>query len=51
VGRVRDALGIRPVDVGATAIVAVVVELNVATGGGAGAQPLNTLAYIMAGSK
>jgi len=49
VGRVRDALGIRLADVGATAIVAVVVELNVATGGGAGAHPLNALAYVLGG--
>jgi signal transduction histidine kinase len=47
VGRVRDALRIRPADVGAAAIVAVVVELNVATGGGAGAHPLNPLAYVL----
>jgi DNA-binding NarL/FixJ family response regulator len=40
-GRLRAALGIRLVDVGATVIVAVVVELNVATGGGAGSHPLN----------
>ncbi len=46
-GRLRDALRIRPADAGAAVIVAVVVELNVATGsGGAGAQPLNTLAYV-----
>lgn len=36
-------------DVGATAIVAVVVELNVATGGGAGAHSLNALAYVLGG--
>jgi len=35
------------VDVGATVIVAVVVELNVATGGGAGSHPLNALAYVL----
>jgi signal transduction histidine kinase len=46
VGRIRGALGIRLVDVGATAFVAVVVELNVATGGGAGSHPLNLLAYV-----
>ena len=34
-------------DVGATVIVAVVVELNVATGGGAGSHPLNALAYVL----
>ncbi len=34
-------------DVGATVIVAVVVELNVATGGGAGSHPLNPLAYVL----
>jgi signal transduction histidine kinase len=47
VGRIRDALGIRLVDVGATVIVAVVVELNVTTGDGAGAHPLNLLAYVL----
>ena len=36
-------------DVGATVIVAVVVELNVATGGGAGSHPLNALAYVLGG--
>jgi signal transduction histidine kinase len=40
-------LGIRLVDIGATLVVAVVVELNVATGGGAGAHPLNLLAYVL----
>jgi signal transduction histidine kinase len=49
VGRLRAALGIRLVDVGATVIVAVVVELNVATGGGAGSYPLNALAYVLGG--
>jgi signal transduction histidine kinase len=49
VGRLRAALGIRLVDVGATVIVAVVVELNVATGGGAGSHPLNALAYVLGG--
>jgi signal transduction histidine kinase len=49
VGRVRDALGIRLADVGATVIVAVVVELNVATGTGAGAQPLSALSYLLGG--
>jgi hypothetical protein len=34
---------------GATVIVAVVVELNVATGGGAGSHPLNALAYVLGG--
>ena len=48
-GRLRAALGIRLVDVGATVIVAVVVELNVATGGGAGSHPLNALAYVLGG--
>jgi signal transduction histidine kinase len=49
VGRVRDSLGIRLVDVGGAAVVATVVELNVATGSGAGAQPLNPLAYVYGG--
>jgi signal transduction histidine kinase len=47
VGRLRDALGIRLVDVGATILVALVVELNVEFGGGAGAHPLNLLAYLV----
>jgi signal transduction histidine kinase len=45
VGRLRDALGIRLVDVAAAAAVAVAVELNVYTGGGNGARPLNAVAY------
>jgi signal transduction histidine kinase len=44
--RWRDALGIRWVDVAATAVVIVAVELNVVVGGGSGAKPLNTLAYL-----
>ncbi|MEP7024678.1 MAG: hypothetical protein ABJB47_12950 [Actinomycetota bacterium] len=47
VGRLRDTLGIRLRDVGATLAVAVVVELNVTTGDGAGAHPLNFLAYVL----
>jgi signal transduction histidine kinase len=42
-----QALGIRWVDVGAAAVVAVLVELNVAVGGGPGAAPLNALAYAL----
>jgi signal transduction histidine kinase len=47
VGRLRDALGIRLTDVFATVVVALVVDLNVEFGGGAGARPLNTLAYVL----
>ena len=47
--RLRDSLGIRLIDVGATLVVVFVVELNVATGGGAGAAPLNPLAYVFGG--
>ena len=46
-GRVRGALGIRLIDVGAATLVALVVELNVTFGGGAGAHPLNALAYVL----
>jgi len=49
VGRLRDALGIRLIDVGATLAVVIVVELNVATAGGPGAAPLNPLAYVLGG--
>ena len=41
-----QALGIRWIDVGAAALVAVLVELNVVVGGGPGAAPLNALAYV-----
>lgn len=41
------AFGIRPVDVGLTVVVIGAVELTVAVGGGPGAAPLNTLAYVM----
>jgi signal transduction histidine kinase len=41
-----QALGIRWIDVGAAALVAVLVELNVIVGGGAGAAPLNAVAYV-----
>ena len=41
-----QALGIRWVDAGAAALVAVLVELNVVVGGGPGAAPLNTVAYV-----
>ena len=44
--RLRDALGIRLVDVGAFAAVLIAVEIGVATGGGPGARPLNTAAYL-----
>jgi signal transduction histidine kinase len=46
VSRLRDALGIRLVDVGAFAAVLIAVEIGVATGGGPGARPLNTAAYL-----
>ncbi len=46
-GRLRDALGIRLIDVGATLVVMIVVDLNVATGGGPGATPLTPLAYVL----
>jgi signal transduction histidine kinase len=49
VGRLRNALGIRLIDVGATLAVVTVVELNVATAGGPGATPLNPLAYVLGG--
>jgi len=49
VGRLRGALGIRLIDVGATLAVVTVVELNVATAGGPGAAPLNPLAYVLGG--
>jgi signal transduction histidine kinase len=42
-----QALGIRWIDAGAAALVAVLVELNVVVGGGPGAVPLNTLAYLL----
>jgi signal transduction histidine kinase len=41
-----QALGIRWIDVGAAALVAVLVELNVVVGGGPGAAPLNAVAYV-----
>ncbi len=46
-GRLRDALGIRLIDVGATLVVMTVVDLNVATGGGPGATSLTPLAYVL----
>ena len=49
VGRLRDTLGIRLVDVGAFLAVLAAVEILVATGGGAGAHPLNTAAYVAGG--
>ena len=41
-----QALGIRWIDVGAAALVTVLVELNVVVGGGPGAAPLNAVAYV-----
>ncbi len=41
-----QALGIRWIDVGAAALVGVLVELNVVVGGGPGAAPLNAVAYV-----
>jgi signal transduction histidine kinase len=49
VGRLRDTLGIRLVDAGAFLAVLAAVEITVATGGGPGAHPLNTFAYIAGG--
>ena len=49
VGRLRDTLGIRLVDVGAAAAVLAAVEITVATGGGPGARPLNAVAYLAGG--
>ncbi len=45
-GRLLDALGIRLIDVGATAAVVAAVEITVATGSGPGAHPLNAVAYL-----
>ena len=44
-----QALGIRWIDVGAAALVAGLVELNVVVGGGPGAAPLNAVAYVFGG--
>jgi signal transduction histidine kinase len=41
-----QALGIRWIDAGAAALVAVLVELNVVVGGGPGAAPLDAVAYV-----
>jgi signal transduction histidine kinase len=49
VGRLRDTLGIRLVDVGAFVAVLAAVEITVATGGGPGSHPLNTAAYVAGG--
>jgi signal transduction histidine kinase len=49
VGRLRDALGIRLVDVAAFLAVLAAVEITVATGGGPGAHPLNVVAYVAGG--
>jgi signal transduction histidine kinase len=46
VGRLRDTLGIRLVDVGAALAVLAAVEITVATGTGPGARPLNAAAYL-----
>jgi signal transduction histidine kinase len=47
--RAHGPLGIRLGDVGMTLVVLLAVELNVATGGGPGAAPLNALAYVLGG--
>ena len=47
--RAHGPLGIRLGDVGMTLVVLLAVELNVATGGGPGAAPLNALAYLLGG--
>ncbi len=47
--RPHGTLGIRFGDVGMTLVVLLAVELNVATGGGPGAAPLNALAYVLGG--
>jgi signal transduction histidine kinase len=49
VGRLRDALGIRPIDLAAFLAVLAAVEITVATGGGPGAHPLNAVAYVAGG--
>jgi signal transduction histidine kinase len=46
-GRVHAALGIRWIDVGATAVVATLVELDVVNGGGPGASRLDAVAYLL----
>jgi signal transduction histidine kinase len=43
--RVRSLLGIRPIDVGVTAVVAAIVELNVAVATGPHQKPLDAVAY------
>ena len=47
--RAHGPLGIRLGDVGMTLLVLLAVELNVATGGGPGAAPLNAVAYLLGG--
>jgi signal transduction histidine kinase len=47
--RAHGPLGIRLGDVAMTLVVLLAVELNVATGNGRGAAPLNTLAYVLGG--
>ncbi len=46
-GRPRGRFGIRLGDLGMALVVLVAVELSVATGGGPGAAPLNTKAYLL----
>ena len=45
--RAHGPLGIRLGDVGMALLVLLAVELNVATGGGPGAAPLNAVAYLL----
>ncbi|HUY50739.1 MAG TPA: hypothetical protein VMV92_34375 [Streptosporangiaceae bacterium] len=45
--QVRDALGIRWIDVFAAVVVAALVELDVAVGGGPGASRLDAVAYLL----
>jgi len=47
--RAHGPLGIRLGDVGMTLLVLLAVELDVATGGGPGAAPLNAVAYLLGG--
>jgi signal transduction histidine kinase len=45
----RGPLGIRLIDVGLAVLVLIAVEIDVATGSGPGAAPLNALAYVLGG--
>jgi signal transduction histidine kinase len=45
----RGPLGIRLIDVGLAVAVLIAVEIDVATGNGPGAAPLNALAYVLGG--